>query len=162
MVGHAVNDELVAIGAPPLETAWSNRGSSDASVTFARTDYAFGEIRSSANGNEFDATITEVAFHDNALDAQLMRDPKVRAAIARALYHATVKYFNTYGGSSATRAPDSPTSTRATTDASGNVTLSWTAPGLTPPPATPAPRPATRSTPRATATGLASRSAWGT
>lgn len=124
LVGKEVNDDMVALGSPPLEVAWYNRST----VTYARSDYAFGEIRTSATGDEFDATIIEVAFHDDASDAKLMLDPQARRAIARSLYQATVKYFNTYGGGSAAIMPESPTGVRATTDANGNVTLNWTAP----------------------------------
>jgi hypothetical protein len=127
LVGNEVNDDMVAIGSPPLEFAWFNRSN----PTFARSDYAFGEIRSSANGDEFDATIVEVAFHDDASDAALLLDPDVRDAIARASYQATVKYFHTYSPSppAATLVPDPPTAVRAATDTAGHVTLSWSAPG---------------------------------
>jgi hypothetical protein len=42
------------------------------------------------------ATIVEVAFHDNATDALLMRDPKGRAAVARATLHGVIKFMNAY------------------------------------------------------------------
>jgi hypothetical protein len=81
LTGAEINNDLTGIPVPPLEVAWYNRGSS---VTYARSDYAFGEINNSVINNEFDATIIEVAFHDDASDAQLMRDPKVRNWVARA------------------------------------------------------------------------------
>ena len=125
LVGKEVNDDMVAIGAPPLEFAWSNR----TNPTFARSDFAFGEIRTSANGDEFDSTILEVAFHDNASDAALMRDPKVRNWVGRASYQATVKYFNQFGGlANNALLPEPPTDVRVTQDASGNVTVRWSAP----------------------------------
>ena len=81
LVGTEINNDMAGIGAPPLELAWYNRG---ANITFARSDYAFGEIRGDRIGYEMDATIAEVAFHDSAADASLMRDPKARNWIARA------------------------------------------------------------------------------
>src|SRR3712207_2236952 len=78
LTANEVNDDLVAMGSPPLEVGWFNR--SDAALTLDRSDIDFGEISDNANGDEFDATILEVAFHDNVDDAALMRDPKVRDA----------------------------------------------------------------------------------
>jgi hypothetical protein len=125
LVGREVNTDMVGIGVPPLEVAWTNR----TNHTFARSDYAFGEIRTSATGDEFDATIIEVAYHDNASDANLLKDPKARSWIARASYQATVKYFNQFGGlANGTLIAEPPQNVRATTDAAGNVTLNWDAP----------------------------------
>ncbi len=84
-----VNDELVAQNGK-FEHDWSDRKSD---VTLDRTDIEFGEINNEYIHDEFDATIVEVAFHDNQLDAELLRDPKVRDAIARATYHGLIKYF---------------------------------------------------------------------
>ncbi|HRK29910.1 MAG TPA: hypothetical protein PLD59_02440 [Tepidisphaeraceae bacterium] len=124
-VGQQTNQDMQAIGSPPLETAWSTR----TSHTFARSDFAFGEIRTSANGDEFDSTILEVAFHDDAGDANLMRDPKVRNAVGRSSYQATVQYFANFGGvSNPVNLPDAPANVQATTNAAGDVTLRWTPP----------------------------------
>jgi hypothetical protein len=125
LVGEEVNDDLVAIGTPTLEFAWFNRNN----PVFARSDFAFGEIRTSANGDEFDSTILEVAFHDDASDAALMRDPDVRRFVGRASYQATVKYFNQFGGlANSTLLPETPRDVRATTGSNGDVTVTWTAP----------------------------------
>ncbi len=61
--------------------------------TLDRSDIEFGEINNEWINNEFDATIIEVAFHDNQLDAQLMREANVRDAVARATYQGLIKYF---------------------------------------------------------------------
>jgi hypothetical protein len=128
LVGKEVNDDLVAIGAPPLEHAWHNRGNN---VTFRRTDFAFGEINNTWAKNEFDATILEVAFHDNQLDAELMRDPKARDWVARATYQATLRYFNQFAPSGSKPPvvflPDPATNVRAVAN-NGTVTLNWAVP----------------------------------
>ena len=62
-------------------------------MTLDRDDIEFGEINNQYINDEFDATIVEVAFHDNKEDAELMRDPRVRDAIARATYQGLIKYF---------------------------------------------------------------------
>lgn len=89
----------------------------------------YSEISTSVIGSEFDATIIEVAYHDNAIDAALLKDPTVRDDVGEAAYHAAVQYFKVYGGLSASMVylPEPPTDLRATTDDSGNVTVSWSA-----------------------------------
>jgi len=128
LVGHEVNDDLVAIGSPPLPVAWHNRGSSDSSVTYARTDFAFGEIRDDRINSEMDATIVEVAFHDNLNDTILLRDPRARAWVARACSQAAIRYFNTYGGGPLALPPETPTNLRITSSGYASVVISWNAP----------------------------------
>ncbi len=87
-----MNDDLVAQNGQ-YEFNWFDRG---ATVTLDRSDIEFGEINNSVINNEFDATIIETAFHDNTSDTALMRDPKVRDAIARATYQGIVQYFRAW------------------------------------------------------------------
>ena len=121
-----VNADLVAAGSPPMEYAWFNKA--DSALTLDRSDIDFGEIRSSATGDEFDATILEVAFHDNVQDAALMRDPVVRDRVGRATYQATVRYFGEFGGGTVAMAPAAPTGLRTAVAANGDLTLNWAAP----------------------------------
>jgi hypothetical protein len=87
----------------------------------------FGEIDEGASA-EMDMTIIEVAFHDSVEDANLMRDPKVRDQLARSTYEATLEYFDNFGGlTSPVSQPAKPTNVAAVSDASGNVTVSWSA-----------------------------------
>jgi hypothetical protein len=129
-LGREVNDDMIAQNGQ-FEHAWSNRGSS---VTLDRTDIEFGEINNNYIHNEFDATIVEVAFHDNRLDAELMRDPKVRDALARATYQGMVKYFRAVDGNttSATTLPTAVTGVHADSTAAGSVTISWLPPAASP------------------------------
>ena len=125
LVGTEITQDLVSVGSPPLEYAWSN----NANPIYARSDYAFGEIRGDTNGNEFDATIAEVAYHDSAVDAALLKAPLVRQKVALASAQATVKYFAAYGGGTAVFAPDAPTNVSAVGNGgNGNVVVSWKAP----------------------------------
>jgi hypothetical protein len=124
LTGIEVNNDLVGIGAPPLEVAWYNRGSS---VTYARTDYAFGEIRGDTLNYEMDATIIEVAFHDDASDTKLLRDPKARNWVARAAYQAVVRYMNQFDGVPLSFLPEPPGNVRAVATPSG-IVVSWAAP----------------------------------
>lgn len=93
----------------------------------------FGEINLGSSA-EMDATIIEVAFHDDASDAAIMRDPKGRDQIARSVYQGTVQYFSLYGSPvvANTSLPTPPTNVRVVSNASGAVTLNWSAGASTP------------------------------
>lgn len=123
LAGTELNNDLVGIGTPPLELAWYNRGSS---ITTTQT-FAFGEIRNDTLGGEMDATIIEVAFHDDDSDAALLRDPKVRNWIGRAAYQAVVRYMNEFDAVPLNFVPEPPFNVRAIASG-GNVVVSWRAP----------------------------------
>ncbi len=125
LCGQTVNDEMVSLGSPPLEYAWSNRGTN---ITFLG---GYSEISNVDFKSAMDATIIEVAYHDNTLDAALMGDPKVRAAIARAAMHAVVKYFNQFDTNSPPPLifpPEPPAQVRAIGSTNGVVALAWNPP----------------------------------
>jgi hypothetical protein len=121
-----VNDDLVAQDGQ-FEHNWSNRGDK---TTLDRDDIEFGEINNHYINNEFDATIVEVAFHDNAEDSQLLRDPKVRDAIARATYQGLLNYFRKVDNNetSAVRLPAAVTGLHVESNESGSATISWLPP----------------------------------
>lgn len=124
-MGVEVNDDMVAQNGT-YEHNWVN----DPTPTLDRSDIEFGEINNEVIGDEFDATIIEVAYHDFQNDAELMRDPKVRNAVARATVQGTIRFFNGLNASNPlVMPPDMPTLVRALSDNAGNVTISWTSPG---------------------------------
>lgn len=126
LVATEVNGDLAAQTSPALEVPWFSR--SGANLTFARSDFAFGEIHNSAINNEFDATIIEVAFHDNLDDAKLLRDPRVRSLMARASYQGVLRYMNELGGAPLVFVPEPPSNVRAQANASGQIVVSWSSP----------------------------------
>jgi len=137
IMGRAVNEGLYSVTtAPgnPFGIVWSTRGipgGTDTSHRFGSggaSINSYGEISNSATSNEFDATIVEVAFHDNSSDAQLMRDPRIRMAIARSSLFGLVEYFASYASGPTTKLPEQPESPYVVSDASGNLTLRWTPP----------------------------------
>lgn len=117
-----VNDDLVSLNGD-FEHNWYNR----AGHTLGGV---YGEISNSIINNEFDATILETMFHDNALDAELIRDPKVREAVAQATTQGLIKYFNGVdsGATSLDYAPERVTDLRAESNGNGTIALNWTAP----------------------------------
>jgi Fibronectin type III domain len=123
--GQAVNDELVALGSPPLEFPWFDRGTN---ITFSG---GYSEISDNNFVGEMDATIIEVAYHDDPTDAKLMRDPKVRAAVGRAAMHAVVEYMHEFDLTDPVPLiflPEPPENVRAIGFTNGAITLSWAAP----------------------------------
>lgn len=123
LLAREINDDLTGLSSQ-LETPWYDRGSN---LTYARTDYAFGEIRGDAIRYEMDATIVEVAFHDSDADARLMRDPKVRMGCARAAYQGLVRYFAQFDGAPLAFLPEPPASPRAAAE-DGGIRISWSPP----------------------------------
>ncbi len=121
--GKEVNDDLVALGSPPLEYPWYNR----TSFTYSS---GYSEIDGSLFNYEMPATIIEVAFHDDATDVALLRDSKARAAIGKAAMHSVVKYMNTYGSGPLAFLPEPPTNPRALGSANGDITLQWGVPPI--------------------------------
>jgi hypothetical protein len=120
-----INTDLVAQNAQ-WDPDWANRSNR----LYENPDFNYGEINNSWINDEFDATIVEVAFHDNQLDSQLMREANVRDAVGRATYQGLVKYFRAVDGNatSPTELPPPATSVRTESNAAGNVTISWVPP----------------------------------
>lgn len=125
LIATELNNDMLAQTSPALEVPWFDRGASG--ITFARGDFAFGEINNTAISDEFDATIIEVAFHDNPEDATLLRDPRVRNIMARAAYQGVVRYMNEFDAVPAIFLPEPPSNVRAVATNSG-ITVTWSSP----------------------------------
>jgi hypothetical protein len=120
-----INDDLVAQN-DRLDPDWHNRGTN---VLYENPNFNYGELNNANINNEFDATIVEVAFHDQLQDSQLLRERFVRDAVARATYQGLLKYFRSVDNTTtATELPPPVTGMRAASDAPGSVTISWTPP----------------------------------
>ncbi len=106
-----------------FEHPWVDRAS-------ATLTSSYGAISTTNNGNEFDATIVELAFHDNASDAQLLRDPRMRSAMARACVQGIIRFLNALPGSQVPLAfpPDTPRDIVVRDVGGGSVQVSWAAP----------------------------------
>lgn len=125
--GREVNLDMRGIGSPPLEHPWSTRTSHH----WSHTDYAFGEIRWDTVNHEMDATINEVAFHDNAEDATLLGNSNARIWISRASLQGLIRYFNQFGSGPLNFAPEPPINVKAIANANGTITVTWTPPAAT-------------------------------
>ena len=122
--GKEVNDDLVALGSPPLEVPWHDR----TSWTYTG---GYSEIDASLFNYEMDATMIEVAFHDSSEDTKLLRDPKARAAIGKAAMHAVIKHLNKFDTNAPpplAYLPEPPANPRARAGTNGEITLEWAVP----------------------------------
>ncbi len=121
ILGDTVEDDMVLMDGQ-FEYNWYRRPNPYTS--------SYGAICSDNNGNEFDATILEVAFHDNLSDASLMRDLRVRNAVARSSLHGMIEFLHGLSGSTVPLVflPEPPENVRAVTNLNGTVSVSWTAP----------------------------------
>ena len=89
---------------------------------------SYGEITNTYAAGEIDATIIEVAFHDNVQDAELLRDPRVRDQLAPQRLRGDAGILHELWRRRQTSAlPSAPTSISAVSNASGEVTVSWAA-----------------------------------
>lgn len=124
-MGRQLNVDMRALNGN-FEHDWSTRTNNTLSG-------GFGEISNSWAANRFDATIVEVGFHDNTLDAELLRDSKVRQQLGRSTYEATLEHLFTHFGTTSRPAnvtvPSSPLDVRVTSTEAGSVSLRWN-PGL--------------------------------
>ena len=107
-----------------FESSWST------TTTYSLAG-AYGEISNLRASDEFDATIIEVAYHDNTPDNALLRDPRVRQQIAHSTAEGTLEHLRAFPGTTTAPAnvtlPSPPTQVAATCSADGSATISWVA-----------------------------------
>ena len=106
-----------------FEHSWVDRSS-------ATYTSSYGAICTGANGDEFDATIVELAFHDNQLDAELLRDARVRDAMGRSCVQGIIRFLHGLPNSEVplSFAPHTPRYPRAEEQTDGTILISWEPP----------------------------------
>ncbi|WP_442481891.1 golvesin C-terminal-like domain-containing protein [Aeoliella sp. SH292] len=122
LLAREINTDLIALNGT-FEHNWASR----ANPTYGAS---FGEINNNRIGGEFDATIIETGYHDNQQDAEMLRDPRVRDALARSTYQGIVKYFRAVDGNTTplSFAPSQVAGVWAASSTAGSVTLHWQPP----------------------------------
>lgn len=122
-MGRQINVDMRALDGV-FEHEWSSR------TTYSLAG-SYGEITNSVASGDFDATIVEVAFHDNTQDAELLRDPKVREQLGRSTYEATLEHLHTFPGTTLQPAnvtvPSPPVLHLVESGQLGQVSLQWSA-----------------------------------
>ena len=114
----AIHDELINDIRAAWDSNWTDRGK--------RSAY-FGEINPTHN-DEMPAVLIEMAFHDNAQDADALRHPQFRRLVARSIYQGIVKYFAARDGSNYTLLPEPPTHLQVTSPTAHSLQIQWQAP----------------------------------
>lgn len=116
----AVHDELVNDIRGGWDAAWLDRGKRAANL---------GEIRMLWDEEQPEARIPgvllEIAFHDNAEDADALKEPLFNQLSARAVYQGIVKYFEGRDGVNLTLLPEPPTHLRVQNAGAGRVRVAW-------------------------------------
>lgn len=113
----AIHEELINDFRAGWDSNWTDRGK--------RSAY-FGEVNPSHN-DEMPSVLLEMAFHDNAQDADALRHPQFRRLAARAIYQGIVKYFATRDGQPYALLPEPPTHLQVTSNSSGELSIGWQA-----------------------------------
>lgn len=124
LLGEKVEADMLALD-DTFEYSWGAR------TNTYHADFAYGAINALRNDNQFDATILEVAYHDNVEDAANMRNARVRDAVARSSVQSLVKFLSNATLFPGTQIPeiylpDPPERLQVAHDGNGNVVLSWT------------------------------------
>ena len=86
----------------------------------------FGELNTS-NNNEFPSVLMEIAFHDNATDANRLKEPQFRYIAARAIMQGIIRYFASVDMVTPVFPPEPPVRLRARNVMNGRVELAWSA-----------------------------------
>ena len=118
-MGEKVHSRILSAVQALYDSGWDEIGSGNYSAWF-------GELNPSYN-DEMPACLVELAFHDNADDANMLKDPKFRNIAARAAYQGIVDYFADRDEVTPVYLPSPPQKIAAHTDVDGNVTVSWEA-----------------------------------
>ncbi len=114
----AIHNELINDIRAGWDANWTDRG---------RRSAYFGEVNPTHN-DEMPAMLIEMAFHDNADDADALRHPQFRRLVARSIYQGIVKYFAERDAISYTLLPEPPTHLQATSPNPGVLNIQWQAP----------------------------------
>ena len=124
LVARQLNEDLATTGNVSLPVTWEVR------KKLTDSHINFGEIRRDALNNEMCATILEVAFHDNPLDAALLRMPAFREAVAVSAVKAIGRFFSDRGAlrTPLVLPPDAPQLLLAEARSSDTVYLVWMPP----------------------------------
>lgn len=87
----------------------------------------FAEVNPDHNP-EMPAALVELAFHDDAYDADLLKHPQFRRDAARAMLHGIIDYFADRDSVQLEHPPEPPTHLRITATGRGRLTVRWSAP----------------------------------
>ncbi len=115
----AVHAELIRDIRAGWDAAWVDRGQRQANL---------GEVRmlwDDDPANRMPGVLLEIAFHDNPVDAQALKDPRFNQLAARAVYQGIVRYFELRDSVDLLTLPEPPTHLRVQNLDGGAVRVAW-------------------------------------
>ncbi len=115
-IGGWLQKTIVADIRAEFDPLWKDRGLYSA---------YFGEVNPVHNP-DMPAVLVEAAFHSTLADADFLREPRFRYAVARAMTKAIIRYFAERDGLKPTLPPEPPLAVRVAI-ADGSVTVAWVA-----------------------------------
>jgi len=118
-MGEKVHDRILTAVQALYDSDWDEVG-------YGMYSAYFGELNPTYN-NEMPSCLVELAYHDNALDANMLKDPKFRDIAARAAYQGVVDYFADRDEVDPIYLPSPPKKIAAKVDSDGNAVVSWEA-----------------------------------
>jgi len=117
-MAQSIQDSVVQTIDQLWSPGWSDRG--------VRVAY-FSEV-SPSNNDEMEAALIELAFHDTESDTALLKHPRFRRDVSRAMMHGIIDYLADRDGVQLTHPPEPPTHLQVLADGAGSLHLRWEAP----------------------------------
>ena len=87
----------------------------------------FSEV-SPSNNDETPAALVELAFHDTESDTALLKHPRFRRDVSRAMLHGIIDYFAGEDGVAPAYPPEPPIQLRVQSDGQGSLEIAWDPP----------------------------------
>lgn len=115
----AVHTELIHDLRAGWDAAWTDLGKRAANL---------GEVRMLWDDDpavRMPGVLLEIAYHDQADDADALKDPRFNQLAARAVYQGIVHYFEQRDGITLTELPEPPTHLRVQNLGNGQVRVAW-------------------------------------
>jgi N-acetylmuramoyl-L-alanine amidase len=116
----AIHSELIADIRAGWDPAWPDRNPRSANLGELRMlydpDYAYASLP---------GVLLEIAFHDNPIDANALKEPAFNELAARAVTQGIIKYFGQRDGVNLVLPPEPPTHLRVENVGGGAVRVSW-------------------------------------
>ena len=114
-LGDLLQEELVSAIRTQWDAGWTSRGHRTA---------AFSEVNP-AHNDEMPAALIELAFHDHAVDVELLKDPAFRRDASRAMARAIIRYYAERDGHTAVFPPEPPEAVSVLHDPDGALVARW-------------------------------------
>ena len=118
VMAELIQSHVVDIIDERWESGWSDRG--------VRTAW-FAEVNPDYN-DEMPSALIELAFHDTESDTALLKHPRFRQDVSRAMMHGIIDYFAARDGVELVYPPEPPTHLSVASTGPGELEIRWDVP----------------------------------